>query len=261
MISDEEILRLLKKKDLSDYIDPSKLDILGKALWTLLIIKECTPIKKISSKCISYILSELEEIPLEDTSISRALARAGDKVKRYLGDDGTIFYEIMKEGREYLNNSANVSKNIYFFSGKEAWSDSNKVFPEIIKRLEGDLAIVDSYYGLGTLFNLSKFGDKRKIRFMTSRLGGNENEEKFKKEFEKFKREFRNIEIRKYENFYQLHDRYILANNALVIIGHGIKDIGGKESFVIFLFQDEIKDIVSELKEVFEDRWKNSVNL
>ena len=52
-----------------------------------------------------------------------------------------------------------------------------------------------------------------------------------------------------------------MSDNGLIIIGHGIKDLGSKESFIVALFDEEIKSLIPTLAESFEDKWKRSSHL
>lgn len=260
-ISEEDIVEHLKKLDLTKYQDFSKLGPLENALWCLLVVKDNTMVKKLTAKAISFILTNIKEIHIDEKSIIRALSRAGNKIK---ADkiNSKIFYEIMSPGKEYLINlPINNNPKIHFVNGANAWSSTNKNLPILIKKLDQEIMIVDPYYGLGTLYTLEKISENKKIRFLTSKLGSDENDDKFKKEFLKFKNEFRNIQIKKYDKFYELHDRYILSSNGLIIIGHGLKDLGSKESFIIALFDDEIKSFISNLIQSFENKWNKSVIL
>jgi len=153
--------------------------------------------------------------------------------------------------------------NTLFFTGSEAWSDPNKNFPKMIEILEGDLCIVDPFFGIGTFYVLEKFGKNRKIRFLTSNLGREEQNDltKFQTHLRKFRKEFKKIEIKKHRGF-DLHDRYIIADNALVVVGHGFKDMAeDRESFVVFLPKILVTKFLPSLKQKFEERWKKSDNL
>lgn len=262
--SEEEICRALKKKDLSKFPNPTDLKPLAQALWILEITKDSGVVNRLTAKAISYLLFQLREIPLDEKTILRAFARAGKKVKAHK-EAGKVYYEITVLGRKFLqaNSFLTSSMGVHFYSGEQSWSDLNKEFPKIIERLEGELCIVDRYYGNGTFHVLSLFGNDRKIRFLSSELGGEEqrNAEKFNKNLQRFKSEFKNIELRRYSNGYELHDRYIIAKNALVVIGHGIKDLGNKESFVIFLPKDFVHGFLPNLKAIFEHRWSNSTKI
>jgi hypothetical protein len=168
-----------------------------------------------------------------------------------------------KQQAEKTIGSGTTKCDVSFFTGENSWTDPNKNFPKIIEILQGDLCIVDPFYGNGTFFVLEKFGKTRKIRFLSSQLGNEEqqNPTKFDINLRRFKKEFKNIELRKFDKPYELHDRYIIAKNALVIIGHGIKDLANKESFVIFLPEKLVKNFLPQLKERFEQKWKKSGNI
>lgn len=156
-----------------------------------------------------------------------------------------------------------ASESIQFFTGQNTWTDPNKNFPKVIEMLKGNLCIVDPFYGNGTFYVLEKFGKAKKIRFLSSTLGNEEkqNQTKFDTNLNKFKKEFKNIELRKYDKFYELHDRYIIAENYLVVIGHGIKDLAAKESFIIVLPEKFVKSFLPKLKKIFEERWRKSSNI
>ncbi|MDP2947369.1 MAG: hypothetical protein Q8N88_04600 [Nanoarchaeota archaeon] len=147
-----------------------------------------------------------------------------------------------------------------FITGANAWTDSNENFPKIISALNGDLCVVDQFYGNGTFSTLAKFGKERKVKFLSAKLGDEEqrNIADFNINLKKFKSQFKNIKLKKYRKFWELHDRYIIADNALVVVGYGIKDFGGKESFVIFLPKKEVADFLPILKRIFEKRWRQS---
>ena len=75
---------------------------------------------------------------------------------------------------------------------------------------------------------------------------------------EDFCSEYENIEIKLYDD-QDFHDRYILTQDKILIIGHGLKDIGKKESFIIEITEDISKDIISSLLIKFKERWDKSI--
>ena len=50
------------------------------------------------------------------------------------------------------------------------------------------------------------------------------------------------------------HDRYVLAETRLLLLGQGLKDFGNKESFVIIL--DEEFAPIKTVKDAFENHWE-----
>ncbi len=254
----------------------SKKDILGKAkvfldkkgsfvyrVCKLLVDGEFNEV--LSSADLTHLLNEgagKKIKPNNLTALMEPLLRE-DVVKVKITGNGRNKKKFWFPGwldKKQLECSLKLDKGAMFFSGKGSWTDPNKNFPKIVSLLEGDLCVVDPYYGNGTFFALEKFGNKRKIRFLTCKLGGEEqdNPTKFDNNLKRFKKEFKNIELREYEKFYELHDRYIISDNALVIIGYGIKDLADKESFIVFLPKNLVKDFLPTLKKTFEMRWSKS---
>lgn len=150
---------------------------------------------------------------------------------------------------------------VKYISGKKGWTDRNNKFAEFLKKLKGEIIIVDSYYGLGSFHVLDNFPEDKRVRFLTAQIGREENQDKINKELQRFRREFPKIELKKYNNFWELHDRYILSEDMLIWIGHGIKDFGDKECFLIGISSKRVLEIVKNLRSEFEERWKKSNNL
>ena len=228
-------------------------------MWVLKVTKDKTDISRITAKTISHIIAKIAEINLEEVIIKNALNRAGDKIKIYK-EGGKVYYEIMAPGRTMLDGieeNTSGKAELMFFSGSTPWSDLNKRFPEILEIMDGEICIVDSWYGIGTFYTLEKFGKTRQVKMLTGQLGKEErqNPAKFATEFNKFKKEFNNINIREYSAWWELHDRYIISDNALFIVGHGIKDIGTKESFGIFVSKEIAGSLLIELKKRFDEKW------
>lgn len=130
-----------------------------------------------------------------------------------------------------------------------------------MKHTSESIKIVDKFYSRDSLDVIEEFASSRPIQFLTSQLTGNENQNKFKKELNRFKREYSNFEVRIYPKGYELHDRYIITNDFLILVGRGLQDLGGKESFVIALKDNVVKDIKKSTLLNFEERWNVSQNL
>lgn len=213
------------------------------------------PGKKIK---ISRLTSAMKPLLKEEIIKVKNVGRIGNKKKCWFPawiDKQGVEKEILFPG--FLENKT------FFVTGTNAWTDYNENFPKIISALKGDICIVDPFYGNGTFSMLAKFGKERKIRFLSANLGYEEqkNITEFDVNLKKFKSQFINIKLKKYEKSWELHDRYILADNALVIVGHGIKDFGNKESFVVFLPKKEVQKFLPILKGIFERRWKKSIDI
>jgi hypothetical protein len=51
------------------------------------------------------------------------------------------------------------------------------------------------------------------------------------------------------------------ARERILIIGHGLKDIGGKESFVIVLPRTMAGDLLSDMQRSFDQKWAKGTPL
>jgi hypothetical protein len=101
----------------------------------------------------------------------------------------------------------------------------------------------------------------RKVEFLTkieNLKGADRN--RFLRELKDFRSEYDNVEFRNYPNA-DIHDRYIISSDSLVILGHSIKNLGCKESFAIVMRRDQNQNIVEALVESFNRRWKISATL
>jgi len=260
MSTEEEIVEALKKKDLSKYPDVSNgWKDLERGLWALWVTKDEGVQPRITAKTISYILLRLKELSSGEKSLTNALRTRKDDMAKITKDGGKTYYEILAHGKEHLK-SIHGEKEILFFSGKKQYDDI-KYFEKFAKNLSGELLIVDQYFGTGTLECLRCFGN-RKIRFMYGFMGRGEDEANVKTLAGRLTGQFKNIEIKRAPNPYDLHDRYIIADNAFVIVGHGFKDLGkDRESFVVRLPLEKVKHFLPGLKDAFEERWAKGQNL
>lgn len=264
MLGEDEIYNILKDKDLNKSPEiTNKSTPLIKALWVLDVVKGNMPGVKVTVKTTHFLLWHLKGITESEIALRGALNKARDNVRK-TSEENKIYFEISQAGRDYLRQSTIHSSNGFLFiDGTNAWTATNQNFPELINSLGGELLIVDPYYGYGTFHTLSKFDKSKKIRFLTNELGASEtrNKQQFDLQLKTFRSEFKNIDLRQYPKGYELHDRYILAEGGLVIIGQGIKDLGNKESFIVFLPKETIGSLLTTLKSKFEERWKSSKSL
>ena len=245
----------LPKKEIAKDLGP-----LDKCLFALCILEEADIIEATAED----ILTTIEwyfDIPFGKgiKSVTNSLRKAKDKIHNPIKKDGIIHYKISSIGRNRIINIKN-EEEILFISGEKDLTDNIKII-KTLKQLKGEIMIIDRYYGLGTIEILKELGN-RKIRFLTYEKAANEDEGKLESRFSKLKTEFKKIEIHTYPNWKkEIHDRYILSDNFFVIIGHGLNNIGSKESFLILIKTEKTQNIVKKLKRLFDSRWIKSQNL
>ncbi len=130
---------------------------------------------------------------------------------------------------------------------------------EILSNLSGTVRICDPYYGVRSLEALELVPANCTVRFLTART--NENPTRLSGHLRDFKRERPNTELRLYPNARELHDRYILSRDRVLIVGHGLKDIGGRESFVIAIQEALAPNLLAQVSAAFDDKWVRATAL
>lgn len=66
--------------------------------------------------------------------------------------------------------------------------------------------------------------------------------------------EYPHVEVLKAQGA-ALHDRFILSKDELILLGHGLKDVGGKDSFIVRLERRLAGDIITNVSQDFDRKW------
>jgi len=165
----------------------------------------------------------------------------------------------MNQGKEHLDKSAGSGAlTVHYFEPGKRYKSKNILANNILADLKGVLKIVDPYVDTGTLDVLSKASVKNDIQFLTrlDNLSG-PKQNCFQRDMKEFKSEYPNIKVRNYSKS-EIHDRYIISSDKLIILGHSLKDLGSKESFAIKLDKQTAGDVFDALVETFNRRWTSA---
>ena len=257
-VMEAEISKKFAKISTSDFPDFYKYKhTLERGLWVLWVTKEKLGVKKLTAEQIARIIRDVKEVSCKPISITRSFSRAKDKIYTYKEDD-EIYFEIMKQGKDNLiSQIKEESIEVFYFEPDKQYTSKRLLSKNILDNLKGELRIVDPYCGERTLDILSNVKN-RVVKFLTRVENLRERERnRILREIREFKSEHIGIEFRNYPHK-DIHDRYIISSEFLVILGHSIKDLGAKESFAIVLNKETSKNIVGALIENFNRRWKQS---
>ena len=254
----EDIINQLKALDFSEFVDFSNLNkISDKSLWILWVCKEKLGLKKLNASQISYIFKEVKELSIDKRKITNAFNRLGDKIYTYRDND-ILSYEIMQPGKDYLMSvSKQDSINLLYFEPEKKFSSKRQLAKNILSKLKGVLKFVDPYIDIRTLDILKDL--KNSDIKVLSKLSNLKEPKKsrFLRELTDFVKEKKNFQFRDYSSK-DLHDRYIISQDSIILIGHSIKDLGGKESFAVVMDKATTIDIYEILNSNFDDRWNHS---
>lgn len=259
----ERALTRIRKVDLSAF--PNVLIFekpMDAGLWALWILQE-----KFGFFDQHFTTDVLEQVLLRcGTSfyakeIERSFTRAARNLHKTVDVSGRSMFMITEKGKQHLRKFQDAENIEIIFVEGEKHRTAFRKFSEIIEKTKGKIMLVDKFYSRKSLDTLEEFGKKREIEFLTAKMSSGENPNKFKKELARFKKEFKKISIRIYSKEYELHDRYVLSGDTLILLGRGIQDIGEKESFVIVIKGKVGEDLRKTLISKFNERWTKSSNL
>lgn len=220
-------------------------------LAVLVLAQDHAGVMHLSAEQVSNLL-EIAGVALTSTQITKALAKAGDKITR-TRKNGQTYFRIMTKGRILVEPllAAGPLYLVRIEAGKPR--TARKKLEEILSPLSGILRVCDPYYGIRTLDSLALIPSSCSVRFLTytttekkASLGG---------PFSDFKREHPNVEFRILQPPSTIHDRYILTEDTLLLLGHGIKDIGSKESFIVVVSSSFAGDLVQATQISFDHLW------
>jgi hypothetical protein len=250
----------LREAQLTNFPNQRKLETpLDEVLWILLVLRDHFEhrIPSFASE-VAHAL-EIRGIALGELHVERALARAGRRVikKKFDKTDRKSAYAISEKGVAYLENKYALSGlKALVVDGSKPWTDRHLTLPELAAELKGRICVVDKFYGSGSLAILHYFKHGTPLHFLSGKT--NESSAAFGRELKDFKKEVPSLEARLFSAHHDLHDRYIISKDALIIVGHGIKDMGNKESFLILLKGDSTADLRKTLLEKFDSRWQGA---
>lgn len=238
-------------EDVKDALADQKSPLLL-AFASLSLANELAKADRLSSEHIIACL-EAAGIAVSKKSISSALSRAGDRVSVAKGLDGENLFRLMIKGeREVASLLGGGGLSLYRFDGKKPRKARIRL-GEALSSLRGLVRVCDPYYGVRSLDSLELIPERSNVRFLTARTS--EAGRKLTGALRDFKRERPNIEFRTAANPRELHDRYVLSSGQLLLIGHGLKDVGGKESFMVKIDNDMAKELIVQTRKSFDARW------
>jgi hypothetical protein len=210
-----------------------------------------------SSLTAEHIVACLEAagVAVQREQITKAFSRAGNRISRSIVDN-EIHYKLMTSGQREIEPIATKGTIQLFHIEGQKPRTARKVVSELIGTLSGEIRVCDPYYGERSLDVLDQMPSGSTVKFLTCKTS--EKVPALSRAISDYKREHPTCEIRQLAPPNTLHDRFILTDSTLLILGHGIKDIGSKESFVISLSEKLVPGIISSLKSTFDANWASA---
>jgi hypothetical protein len=217
------------------------------------IAEEDLQVDWLSAEEISACL-EAAGVCVRPRSVANALSKALGYVSSRKNGAGRVCFKLMTEGKKALGAEVKEGVSVLRFDGTAPWSDRTRL-GDLLARLSGTIRICDPYLGPGTLNTVGKLPVDCPVLFLTVNV---ESKPSFARELKDFRSERPCVEFRRVPHTENLHDRYVLTDQELLLVGHGIKDLGGKESFVVVLDKQLAGDVVAQTQSAFERRWHHA---
>ena len=224
------------------------------SLATLEIAETEAGVEQLSSEHIVACL-EAAGVAVKKISITRALASATGLITSHREDD-EVFYKIMTKGKREIESILSEGKLSVVRIEKNQPRTARLELKQIFANLIGEVRICDPYYGVRTLDALDHIPTECIIKFLS--VNASDDERKLAGAIKDFIKERPSSEFRIADKTAGLHDRYVVTKKGLIILGHGLKDIGGKESFLITLDQLLVPNLIETSIQSFDGKWSSA---
>lgn len=231
----------------ADFGDPHQLqDDRRKVLWVLATAKADPELSYLTPAQISDILRECEGI-----NISRQKAAAilkderGTVVKRRISEKS--HFKIMKIGEDQLNASSLTS---VFVDPEKALTEIRRI-EDLLSKLNGSLKVCDPYVDNRTLDFLAECNSAKNINLLTVNVL---KESRFRRDLTAFRREHGNLLNVRVATQSHLHDRYIIHDEGMLLLGTSLNGFAKKQSFVVALGAD----LRAAAETVFDRNWASA---
>lgn len=226
-------------------------------LCVLTLAQDMLDLERMSADEIVESLDRLG-IDVSRSSLINAFNRSRGKMRSTI-HDGVTKYKAMTRGRQAVEHLLEISgpKVIHIQSGEH--HTARKHLQEMLAGLQGVVRMCDPYYGRQSLDVLEMIPSTCDVCFLTGTT--NEPQTAISSRVSYFQRQFPHVQIRVYPTPGDLHDRYLIEEDHFWLLGHGIKDVGNKESFIVRIKSDHARDLITDLTSTFDSRWASSTPL
>lgn len=237
-----DAFRMADAKGLPDiHCLDSDLDL---ALWVLEIAKRVLDPPYLTAAQIAHVVARVYGVARSRQKIQAELRKAGDLVHRRRVK-GITSFAIMKKGEEVLHAYASPA-SVLLIESHTAFSGIRQV-QDILDSLRGTLSICDPYIDNRTLDFLAEASSASHIRLLTMKV---QKPSRLRRDYAAYHSQYGNLEIR-VASSPTLHDRYIISDDSMFLLGQSLNGLGRKQSFIVRVGED----IRQETLAAFQRRW------
>ncbi|MCF6110014.1 hypothetical protein [Mesorhizobium muleiense] len=239
---------MMTSLDPSDLPDPHGLDDDRlRVLWVMMAADKGAT--GIGAAEISAFLEKECRIALPRQRVSAILGKERASIVR-VGRKAPAKFKIMKQGEDEVLGSGFQPLRI---DPEKALTAIRKV-EDIFGALKGNLKLCDTYVSNKTFDFLTPMKDADSIKLLTENV---QDSGKFLRDLTAFQKEYSvPIEVRQ-ANPGQLHDRYLIHDAGMLLMGGSLKDLTKKQAVIVALS----KAFGSEIARAFDREWGRAKKL
>ena len=218
------------------------------ALWALQLARRASEADELTAPEVAAIVTRLGRQSMSRQAAVGLLSRLSEKgwVHRIKHRKSPDAYSIMSAGEEHL-----VSTREVFLVDPARALQLVRKFESVLEKLKGAIRICDPYLDSRSLDFIGSARGASSIRVLTERVT---DEGKVKRELKAVEKQVRaRVEVRKARKGV-LHDRYIIHDGGMLVLGASLNSFGLRQSFVSKAGSD-VRDATSTF---FDDRWASA---
>jgi hypothetical protein len=234
--------------NLDDLPDPHELDDRLRSFWTL-CVGQSVGIDVMTPAEVSTVLRDVYSINVPRQRVEGILSRERGTVANRK-KKGKRAYQLMGAGSRELDTAA---AGVTFIEPTQAYSKLREVHA-ILGDLTGDLRVCDPYVELRTLDMLAECANADSIKLLTVNV---KQASGFKQAMKAFVTEHGiTLDVRVLAPGV-LHDRFVIHDGGMLMLGTSFNGLGLRQSFVIALGQD----IRASVAATFDADWLRATPL
>lgn len=191
-------------------------------------------------------------VHLSPVQVSNILRAAGRRVRAHRAGR-PMRYSLMTAGQRELDAAVTADPLVVTVSEGKLFEARLRI-EALLGTLAGTVRISDPYFGRRTLDLLAAANATATVRLLTARASG-EKQERLERLAAELCQERSNVQVRIASQAKISHDRFVVTDKELIIVGHGLKDVGRRDSFIIRLDDSVASDARAEAISRFDMRW------
>jgi hypothetical protein len=205
-------------------------DDMARVFWVLLIGRDRAEQARMTAHEIGIVLQDVYAVMVPRQRITGLLDRERRAVAR-MRRGGQTEYQLMDQGAQIV---LQAGPDVVFIQPEQALSGIRTV-ESMLQSLEGEVRVCDPWIDGRSLDLLSVAVNARAIRLMTANIP---KPGPFSRDLAAFRQQHvTSIEVRVASGKI-LHDRYVIDERRMLILGTSLNGIGAKQTFVVSTGED-----------------------